>query len=161
MNTPLPQLFSGEHLSEFGLSVAADGEVSHLSDDARAHLAHCPLCEEKVAAAALEMLDIPSEILANVPATKPAEPVEPRGTLRALLAPIAAALAIGGVGLAIRVVTLDRRALREGARALRACAHASPNGQLVPLLSLLVAFAATLLAIAVIRRLPAPTKELS
>jgi len=158
MNTPLPQLFSGEHLSEFGLSVAADGEVSHLSDDARAHLAHCPLCEEKVAAAALEMLDIPPEILANVSAT---EPAEPRGTLRALLAPIAAALAIGGVGLAIRVVTLDRRALREGARALRACAHASPNGQLVPLLSLLVAFAATLLAIAVIRRLPASTKELS
>ena len=74
---------------------------------------------------------------------------------------LGAALAIGGVGLAIRVVTLDRRALREGARALRACAHASPNGQLVPLLSLLVAFAATLLAIAVIRRLPASTKELS
>ncbi len=154
MKAPLSQLFSGEHLSEFGLSVAADGEISHLSAEAREHLANCPSCELEAAARALEMLELPPEALAN--AALPPLHRSP-SPLRALVRPIFAALAIGGVGLGLRVATLDRAALREAARTLRAFAHAEPTGQ--PLLSLFVAVCATALAITIIRRLPAPQES--
>jgi hypothetical protein len=152
MKAPLSQLFSGEHLSEFGLSVAADGEITHLSREAREHLANCPRCELESAARALEMLELPPEALANA-----ALPPLQRSPSRALVRPIFAALAIGGLGLGLRVATLDRAALREAARALRTFAHAAPSGQ--PLLSLFVAVCATTLAIAIIRRLPAPQES--
>lgn len=154
MKAPLPHLFSGEHLSEFGLSVAADGEVTHLSAEAQEHLARCPNCELQAAARALEVLEVPPEALAN--AALPPLQRSP-SPLRALVRPIFAAFAIGGLGFGLRVATLDRAALREMAWALRAFAHAAPSGQ--PLLSLFVAVCATALAIAIIRRLPAPQES--
>jgi hypothetical protein len=90
-----------EHLGEPALQALADGELAILPEDAVLHVAACRRCDQRLAAVALQAIDIATVLAARVPASVPA--VLPARRAFPLPA-FAVAVAIAVVGLIVELV---------------------------------------------------------